>query len=271
LAEASSTSGAALEPPAPLASADARRLRDLVLHLAARDISSAHRFTLFGWAWPLVRQLVQLAVLVFIFKKVVIIDVDHYPVFVFCGLIAWTWFSAGVLTAAHSLQGSRHLVFRPRFPAVVIPAVAVVVPLVDVFMAFPVLIVMLALSAGLSATILFMPVLLVIQVVLMLGVAWLIAAAAVFLRDVQSLTAVGLTILFYLTPVFYDPPQAGRFEWVLRINPMTTLVDAYRAVLLRGEAPDALAVTALAAGSVAIALIGWFFFRRLEPRFVDEL
>jgi lipopolysaccharide transport system permease protein len=224
-----------------------------------------------GWLWPLARLMAQLGVLVFIFTKVVSIDVEHYPVFVFTGLLAWTWFATGVIAAAYSLQGRRHLLFRPRFPALVVPAVAVVVPLVDVFLAMPVLVLMLVLSTGISATFALLPVLLVIQLVLMLGVAWLVAAASVFLRDVQSLTTVAVTILFYMTPVFYPLGQAGDLSWVLRLNPMTTLVVAYRDVLMRGVLPDALEVGVLAAASALIAAVGWLFFRRLEPRFVDEL
>jgi lipopolysaccharide transport system permease protein len=242
-----------------------------VIHLAAREIASTHRFTLLGWAWPLVRQLSQLGVLVFIFTKVVRLQISHYPEFVFSGLIAWSWFSSGVIGSSTSLYGGRHLVFRPRFPAIVLPAVAVVVPLVDVLLALPVLFVMLALSTGLSASLLLLPLLLAIQLVLMCGIGWIVAAGSVFLRDVQNLTAVAVTILFYMTPVFYPLSQAGNFEWVLRLNPMTTLVDSYRDILLRGALPNGIALGAIALASVAIAGAGLLFFHRLAPRFVDEL
>jgi lipopolysaccharide transport system permease protein len=257
--------------PAPLARVDRRRLRELVLHLAGRQITSAHRFTLLGWVWPLARQLAQLGVLVFLFTKVVKLHQPDYPVFVFSGLIAWTWFAGGVLSAAYSIQGSRHLVFQPGFPAVVIPAVAVVVPLVDVLLALPVLLAMLVASHGVPATVALLPLVVAVQLVLMIGIAWLLAAASVFLRDVQSLTVVAVTILFYVTPVFYSLAAAGSYEWVFRINPMATLVDAYRSVLVRGDLPEALPLAAVGVASCLIAVAGWAFFRRLEPRFVDEL
>src|SRR5919202_293058 len=133
------TSDAAL-----VATPRARHLADLVAHLVRRQLDSAHRLTVLGWLWPLVRQLAQLAVLVFLFSKVLDLGIADYPVFVFTGLIVWTWFQTAMLEATRSLQTGRHLVFSPHFPDVALPLVAVAAPLVDLLMALPVLLVLLA-------------------------------------------------------------------------------------------------------------------------------
>ena len=93
-----------------------------------------HRFTLLGWAWPVVRQLAQLAVLVFVFSTILDLGIDNFPVFVFSGLIAWSWFAGGVQQATASLIANRHLVFQSRFPVAVLPIVAVAVPFIDVLL-----------------------------------------------------------------------------------------------------------------------------------------
>src|SRR5580765_6191583 len=128
------------------------QLRELVVHLVRREVASTHRDTLLGWMWPLVRQLVQLAVLVFVFSKVIDLGIEDYPVFVFSGLIAWNWFATALAGGARSLLINRHLVFQPRLPAVVVPAVAVVVPVVDVAIALPVLVAMLVVNGDVHAT-----------------------------------------------------------------------------------------------------------------------
>ena len=178
--------------------------RELVLHLASRDIASKHRFTLLGWTWPLARLLAQLAVIVFVFSKLFDLGMDNYAVFVFSGLLAFTWFSTGISEAASSLLSQRHFVFQPRFPAAAVPLVAVTVPLIDVLMALPVLLVMLVITGDIGWSALLLPPLLAIQLVLMGGLAWLMAAATVYLRDVPQVVLVGLTLLFYMTPVFYS-------------------------------------------------------------------
>ena len=246
--------------------------RDLLLHLARRELSSMHRFTLLGAAWPLVRLLAQLAVFVFVFSAVLDLDIENYPIFVLSGLIAWSWFSTGVSNAATSLVAQRHLVLQPRFPAIVLPAVSVAVPLADVLVAGGVLVVLLVVTGDLSWTISFVPVLGAIQLLLMCGIAWTVAAATVYLRDVRNAVAVGLTLLFYLTPVFYDLSRVpSQYHDPLHLNPLVVLVEGYRSVLIDGRIPDAgeLALVALAAG--VLAGLGLLLFRRLEPGLVDEL
>jgi lipopolysaccharide transport system permease protein len=247
-------------------------MRELVLHLASREISSKHRLTLLGWTWPLARQLAQLAVLVFIFSAVFDLGINNYPVFVFSGLLAYTWFSAGLIEAASSLLSQRPFVFQPRFPTAVVPVVAVTVPFVDVLLALPVLLVMLVATGDLGWPALLLPPLLAIQLLLMCGLAWLCAAGTVYLRDVPNVVLVGLTLLFYVTPVFYsleDVPE--KYRWVLELNPLATLIEGYRAVLIGEAAPGALKLLLVCAASAAIAALGLLVFRRLQPGFVDEL
>ena len=248
------------------------RLRELVAHLAAREVASLHRFTLLGWAWPLVRQLAQLGVLVIAFSHVLHLGVPHYAPFVFSGLIAWNWFSTGVVNGTSSLLDRRHLVFQPRFPLIALPLVAVAVPLIDLLLALPVLAVMVVASTGLHWSILFLPVLVAIQLTLMTGIAWLTAAATVYLRDVRHIVMVGVTMLFYFTPVFYDLARLPHhYRTLLHLNPMTTIVDGYHSIVLGGRLPDAGWLAGATLLSVLVAAAGAAFFTRVAPGFVDEL
>jgi lipopolysaccharide transport system permease protein len=245
---------------------------ELVAHLARRELNTQHRWTLLGWSWPLARQLAQLAVLVFVFSKLFDLGIDNYAVFVFTGLIAFSWFSSGVQGAAYSLLSQRHLIFQPRFPAAVVPVVAVAVPLVDVLMALPVLLVMVIVSGDVGWGALLLPLLLVVQLVLMCGIAWLCAAATVYLRDIPQVVLVGLTLLFYMTPVFYNLSSVpARDRWVFDLNPLATLIEAYRSALIGDPGPGAARIAAVCAVALLLAAAGLALFRRLEPGFVDEL
>jgi lipopolysaccharide transport system permease protein len=247
-------------------------LQELVLHLARRELNSRHRWTLLGWAWPLARLLAQLAVLVFIFSSVFPLGIDNYAVFVFSGVIAYTWFSSGVADATNSLIAQRHLVFQPGFPTPVVPVVSVAVPFVDALMAVPVLLVMLGFSGDLSAEAVLVLPILAVQFVLMCGIAWISSALTVYVRDVPNVVTVGLTLLFYMTPVFYSLERVPeRYRWILELNPLGTLIEGYRAALLGGDFPGALQFWGSVAVSFALAAIGLVIFRRLRPGFVDEL
>lgn len=249
-----------------------RQLAELVLHLARRDLASAHRFTLFGWTWPLIRQLAQLAVLVFVFSNVLSTGIQNYAAYVFAGLLAWSWFSAGVSDGTTSLLRGRHLVFSPRFPTVALPLVAVATPLVDTLMALPVLVVLVAVGGGLHTTALFVPILLVLEFGVIAGVALLTSALNVFIRDIANIVGVALMLLFYLTPIFYGlralPEQLLP---LLRINPMTPIVESMRALLLDGQLPSTGDVLRILIADAVLLALGTWVFRLLQPRFVDEL
>lgn len=246
--------------------------KELVLHLVKREIDATHRMTVLGWAWPVTRQLVQLAVLVFIFGSVLDLGIPNFPVFVFSGLIAWAWFAAGTSAATSSLLAQRHLLSQPRLPPAVLPIVAIAVPLVDVVIALPVLVVLLLLSDGVPWTAVFVPGLILGQLVLMAGLAWLVAAGSVFLRDVPNIVAVGLNVLFYLTPVFYGLHTIpDKYVGVLKLNPMATIVEGYRALLLGEAGPGRWAIAYAVAFALGLLVLGWVVFQRLQHRFVDSL
>lgn len=257
--------------------AEPGHLWELTVHLAKREVVSKHRWTLLGWTWPLARQLAQLAVLVFIFTKIFDPGVEHYAVFLFSGLVAFTWFSSGLTDGASSLIAQRHLVNQPRFPSAVVPVVAVAAPFVDLLMALPVLLGMLVVTGELTPSALLFPPLLAIQFALMCGIAWICGAAAVYLRDVPNVVQVAVTLLFYVTPIFYSLEDLEELRVgqgardLLALNPLGVLIEADHAVLLGEPGPSLLAVGEVAALSAALVAAGLLLFRRLESGFVDEL
>ena len=242
------------------------------MHLAQREVGATHRYTILGVGWPLVRLLTQWGVLVFVFTKLVDVRIPDYPLFVLTGLLTWTWFSTGTAAGTSSLISKRHLVFQPRLPNVVLPPVSVAVALLDVLIAMPIVLVVLLSTTSLHWSILFVPVLIAVQYVLMTGVVWLTSAATVYLRDVRALVDVALALLFYVTPVFYDVHRiSSGTRQFLYINPMVTLVDGWRTVLVDGRLPAAGRLVAVALASFVLAALGFVVFRRLQGNFVDEL
>jgi lipopolysaccharide transport system permease protein len=264
-------------PAAELVIPDARAVSvagfsEIVVHLVRRAMDAEHRMTILGWAWPLVRQLAQLATLVFIFGSVINLHIPHFPVYVFSGLVSWTWFSTGTGSASASLLDERHLVFQPRFPSIVLPIVAIAVPLVDVALALPVLLVLASFEGGLHWTLVLLPAVVVLQLYMMSGIAWLVSAASVFFRDVPNVVAVALQVIFYMSPVFYRLKSVpSHYGNILKLNPMTTVIEGYRAVLLDQPAPSFIRFGYVGVLSTVLVVAGFVFFRRRAPSFVDSL
>ena len=156
----------------------------------------------------------------------------NYPAFVFSGLIAWSWFSSGLTSAASAVLGNRHFGIRPGFPTAVLPIIAISVALFDAVVALPLLLVLLAVGDDLSPMVLLLPIVFAVQFVLMSGLAWLTASISVFLRDVPNIINVLVLLGFYLTPVYFSVTRVPQqYRWVVQLNPAAILIEADRAYL----------------------------------------
>lgn len=250
---------------------------DLILHLVGRDFAVRYRRSILGGLWSLVQPLSRLVVLSFLFTQVLPLGgntkVSDYTAFLFVGLIGWLWFSAAVLSGCSSPVDRADLILRPGVPRTVVPVVAVLAAGLDYLAALPILLLYLLIVAdGLPATGLLMPVLLLLQLILTLGVTFLLAAANVFVRDIRIVTDVVLLLGFYITPVFYRPSQVpDSFQWAIDGNPVATLLEMQRNALVEGDLPSLGAFAQITAVCLAIGAIGLVAYRRASPYFGDEL
>ncbi len=244
----------------------------LQAHLVAREFRLRYRRSVLGWLWAFVQPLTRLAIFTFVFTRVIPLGIDNYPVFLFSGIIAWTWFSNGIISATTSPLALRYLLFQPirRF---IVPTVSVASDSIDFVLAFPILLAFAVIAGGrLEWSLLFVPVIMVVQFALVVGLGALFATAQVWVRDVQKVIEVFLALGFYITPVFYQPDQIPEgFRWMAELNPMAHLIAAYRVVIIEGVLPDLAGFSVVALLSGAIAALGYLVYGRFSASFVDEL
>jgi lipopolysaccharide transport system permease protein len=248
-------------------------VRDLLRELVARDLKLRYKRSALGIVWSLVTPLSQILIFSFLFNRVLPLNIPNYTAFVFCGVLAWSWFQNALYAAAGSIVDNRSLVRRPGFPVAVLPAVTVATNMIQYLLALPVLLVTLLITGGaLGVTALALPLLLALQFLLTLGLAFLIAAAHVSFRDTQHLLSIALVLLFYMTPVFYRadlvPPE---YQFIYALNPMAHLLSAYRAILIENVWPDPVPLAGIALVALMFLLTGYSFFRAASDRFVEEI
>jgi len=248
-------------------------LRDLLRELVARDMKLRYKRSVLGIVWSLLNPLMQLLVFYFVFGLLLPLNIPHYPSFLFTGVLAWNWFQSSLLFATGAIVDNRELIRRPGFPTAILPTVTVTTHLVHFLIALPILLICVMLDVGqITHAIVALPLVIVLQFVLVLSLAYLIATFHVSFRDTQYLLGVLLQLLFFLTPIFYNTaaiPQ--RFRLLLALNPMVALVDAYRDILIYGRWPSSTSLMGLAAGSAGLLAIGYWVFKRASHRFVEEL
>jgi len=226
-----------------------------------------------GVLWSLLPPLAQLLVLVFLFRKVVPLNIDAYPAFVFSALLPWVWFSSCLTSAGGLLINNRDLVRRPNFYPSTLILVNTLSNLIHYILFLPILVLILALyHRGLTVYVLFYPFLVIIQGVFIVALSLMIATLNVFYRDVQYMANLGVMLLFYLTPVFYEQHVFGQKYWyVYAFNPMAVLTEGYRSIFFHGVPPNGTAL--LLAGGMALLLLvlGRWTYNRYLHDVIDAL
>ena len=247
--------------------------RDLLYQMTMRDIRLRYKQTVMGFGWAIFMPLMNTAIFSIVFMRVAPIDTAvPYPVFAYCGLLTWNFFSSSLKFAVNSLTSNANLVTKVYFPREVFPFSSVAVSVVDLAVGSVVLIAMM-IWYGVPATpmILLVPIVLVVQLAFTLGVALIVSMGNLFYRDVKYLFEVLVTVWMFATSVVYPVELVGgKLGTVMRLNPMTPIIDAYRDVILFGRLPDR---SFLGAAIVSAALLGtaWIVFHRAEFQFAENV
>jgi lipopolysaccharide transport system permease protein len=252
---------------------------DLIFSFARRDLLGRYKGSALGIAWAVLTPVVMIAIFTFIFAGIfgARFGAGHshwdYALYLFCGLLPWTMFQESVQQSSNTIVTHANLVKRVVFPLETLPAAQVFAALGNqLFATIALLIAILAVRQNLQLTALWLPLLLIPQLLLALGAAWLIASLGVFLRDIAQGITLLLMAWMYLTPIIY--PESiipERFRWFIEVNPFTSLVRSYRRVFLDGLAPDWRGLLYFCAVAIVVFVFGYWWFARTRKNFADVI
>jgi lipopolysaccharide transport system permease protein len=248
--------------------------RELLFQMTKRDLLLRYKQTVMGFGWAVFMPLINTAVFSVIFTRVAPIDVGiPYPLFAFCGLLAWNFFASALRFSVISLTSNSALVTKVYFPREIFPLSAVLVCLVDFAVASIVMIgLMVYYHVSPSPALLFLPVVVTVHLAATIGVALILAMGNLYYRDVKYVFEVAITVWMFATSVVYPVELVGgRVGQIMRANPMTPIIDAYRDVLLRGRLPPALPFLAVTAIAVLTLAVAWLLFHRAEFTFAENV
>lgn len=256
----------------PVDWAELWHFRELLYFLVWRDVKVRYKQTVLGAAWAVLQPVFGMVVFTLIFGNFAKIPSDGVPyaVFVFAGLLPWTFFSNGVSQGGQSLVNQQNLLTKVYFPRLFVPAASLGVALLDLLISFGVLAVIMAwyrVAPGWG--ILTLPLLVVLSTVASLGVALVLASLTVSYRDFRFVIPFMLQAWMYLSPVVYPVSMVPqKYRWALALNPMAGIIDAYRSAILGTPWEfSTLGISALVAAAVFIFAL--FYFKRTERRFAD--
>ena len=251
------------------------RRRELLWHMTIRHLRGQYKQSILGYAWAILNPLSLMLTLSFVFSVLLRFESGDipYPLFLLMGLLPWIFFSMAVSSATDSITGAFSLVTKVYFPREVLPMAAVLTKIVDLGFG---LIILVALMVYLGYppvwTIVWVPVLFFIHLLFTLGMALPLAALNLFFHDVRFLVGVVLTLWFYLTPIIYPSDIVpDKYQILFDLNPNALFINAYRRVVLEGVNPGADRLLLGLGIATLTFLIGYYLFKRMEPRFADRI
>ncbi|MFN0061423.1 MAG: ABC transporter permease [Myxococcaceae bacterium] len=248
------------------------RYRALLWSLTQRELKARYRGSVLGFFWTFLNPALLMLVYALVFSVYMRQKIPNYPYFMFVGLLPWIWFSTSIGAGASTISDRRDLLTKVRFPAQVLPATVVATNLVNFLLSVPL---MLALGAfvGVWPTIhlVVFPLIVAIQLLFILALAYIISALNVVFRDLQHIVGNLLTLWFFLTPVLYTAstiPERYR-ELALWLNPMAIVINAYQAILYDHQWPDVSRLAFLGALALLLLAVAAELFESRREEFAE--
>ena len=248
--------------------------REMIFSLVKRDLRGRYKGSVLGFLWTFINPLLQLMVYTLVFSVIMRNGIKDYYLFLFVALIPWIFFSTCVSGGCGCILGSADMVKKIYFPREVLPIAFVTGNFVNMLLCFIVVFAVLIVSGkGLNpVALLFLPIIMVVEYVLALGMALLFSALTVFLRDLMHVMGIVTMAWQFMTPIMYDESMVpDKLMFVFRLNPMSSVITAYRQILYCKEIPDLSTLAEAVIVGIALLLIGLAVFKNRQRHFAENL
>jgi lipopolysaccharide transport system permease protein len=269
-----------IEPSRSWSAVNLRELwtyRELLYFLTWRDVKVRYKQTLLGILWVIIQPVATMLIFTLFFGRLAGLQAHTggipYPLFALAGLLPWMFFANALTNSSNSLVASAQLITKIYFPRMAIPAAAVMAGLVDFVFSLAVLAIIMAYyRVSVTWSLLLLPVLLAVLVLLALGVGMLLAGLNVKYRDIRHAVPFAVQIWMFVSPIIYPTTLLPeKWRWVLALNPMTGIIEAFRAALF-GQRQIEWSLLAISAGITFVVFVySAFAFRRMEKGFADVI
>lgn len=247
--------------------------REMIYMLVKRELRGRYKGSVLGFFWTFLNPLLQLAVYTMVFSFIMRAGIENYHIFLFVALIPWIFFSTSVQGGATCILGQKSLVAKIYFPRQVLPIAHVTTCFVNMLLCFVVVFAVVALSIGLKWMLLpYLVPIMLIEYLMALGLTFIVSGITVYFRDMEHILGILVMAWQFLTPVMYSIDMVpDTMRGVFGLNPMTSVIVAYRDVLYYQTVPEiGTMMSALIMGVISL-VVGWYLFDRMQRNFAEEL
>ncbi len=248
--------------------------REMIFSLVKRDLKGRYKGSILGFLWTFINPLLQLAVYTMVFSTIMRSGIEDYYLFLFVALIPWIFFSTSVAGGAGCIWSQQEMVKKIYFPREVLPISFVTSQFVNMLLCFIVIFLVLIVSGkGLNpAAILCLPIIMIVEYILALGIALIVSAVTVYIRDLEYILGIITMAWQFLSPVMYSIEQVPeQLHGIFNLNPMSHVIVAYRDILYYGKIPEIQTLLNATILGVVLLILGGLVFNSLQKHFAEEL
>ena len=247
--------------------------RELLKTNVKKEIRGKYKGSWLGVLWTFLNPLLQLLVYSLVFPYILRVNVEHYTIFMMVALVPWTFFTTAIQSGASSVIGEAGIIKKVYFPREIIPISVVISALVNFLITCIIMFLFILISGvGFTPYVLLFPVIVLIQTIFTLGFTFILSAITVYVQDIAHFVSIVLMLAFYATPIVYNGELLpSKFQWIIKLNPMAQVINAYRDILFYHKIPDYNSIGTLVIFSFIILFVGYEVFKKLKKNFVEEL
>ena len=250
------------------------RYREFLKTSIKKEFRGKYKKSFLGILWSFFNPLFQLLIYALVFPFILRgSGIENYTMFLIVALIPWTFFNSTILQSAASIVSNGGIVKKIYFPRIILPISVTTSNLLNFLITGIIVIIALFISQiGISYTILMLPLIIIMQYILQLGLAFIFSSITVYIRDVEYIINIFMMLMFYLCPIVYPfemiPEQ---YTALFNLNPMLHIICFYRDILYYQKMPSLNSILVIFALCIAVLIFGYLVFKKLEKRFVEEL
>ncbi len=248
--------------------------RTMIIGLVKKDLKGRYKGSALGFLWTFINPLLQLGIYTVVFQLILKNPMDRYYLHLFVALIPWIFFSSALTTGSVSVTSQANMIKKIYFPREVIPIAYTTSSFINMLLSFVIVIAVAFISAGFLnlKALIFLPLVMIIQYILVLGVTFLTSSLTVYLRDLEHIMSVLNMGFMYLSPVVYGIDYIPeKYQSIYLLNPMASVIISYRDILYYNKIPEFSTILIGIVESLAVLLIGCIVFKVLKKNFAEEL
>lgn len=248
--------------------------RDMIFSLVRRELRGRYKGSVLGFLWTYINPLCQVIVYSAVFSVIFKVQIDKFYLYLIIGMMPWTFFNTSVQGGTTCIRAQADMVKKIYFPREVIPIAYVTSAFVNMLLSF-IIVFLAVLVSGYGfnlQVLLYLPLIMIIEYLLALGIAFIVSGITVYFRDLEQIVGVIMMAWIYITPIMYNMDYVPeQYRSLIVLNPMTPIVEVYHQILYYRIVPTTNYLLLAGGASLVIFIVGFFVFGRLDRNFAEEM